>query len=87
MVPVNGHHTNECELLKQSQENDRLSLVRLFDLDLDSLIECSKIDCVTKLINLFKIKVNENYEEAINNCIHSICISDTYKAVLGLDTD
>ena len=79
------HHTNECELLKQSQENDRLSLVGLFGLD--SLIECAKIDYVIKLINLFKIKIDENYEESINNCIHSICIADTYRAVLGLDTD
>jgi hypothetical protein len=79
------HHINECELLKQTQENDRLSLIRLFDLD--SLVECAKIDHVIKLTNLFKTKVNENYGEAIDNCIHSICISDTYRAVLGLDTD
>jgi hypothetical protein len=79
------HHSNECKLLKQAQDNDRLSLIRMFDLD--SLVECAKIDHVIKLTNMFKTKVSENYEEAIDNCIHSICIADTYRVVSGLDMD
>ena len=51
------------------------------------LVECAKIDHVIKLTNIFKTKVSENYEEAIDNCIHSICISDTYRAVSGLDME
>jgi hypothetical protein len=45
------HHENECFLIKQTQDNDRLRLIRAFELN--SLIECSKIEHVLKLIRSF----------------------------------
>jgi len=63
------HHESECFLIKQTQDNDMLRLIRAFELNSSS--ECSKIEHVLKLIKA-------NYEDEINNCMYSLCIVDIY---------
>jgi hypothetical protein len=79
------HHESDCYIIKHSQENDRLRLIRAFNLN--RLFECSKIDYIINLINLFQVRRIVNYEEEISKCMHSLCIADTYRAVLELDID
>jgi hypothetical protein len=45
------HHHDECKILKQNQDSDRVRLVRAFELY--SLVECAKIDYVIKLRNKY----------------------------------
>jgi len=79
------HHESECSLIKQNQENDRLRLMRAFDLN--SLIVCSKIDYVINLINIFLVRRLANFDDEINNCMHSLCIADTDRVVSEIDVD
>ncbi len=79
------HHESECYLIKQNQENDRSRLIKAFDLK--SLFECSKIDYVINLINIFQVMRVVNYDDEISKCINSLCIADTYRAVLEIEVD
>jgi len=79
------HHESECFIIKQSQDNGRLRLLRAFELN--SFMESTKIEYVQKLIRSFQIEVKTNYEEEINNCMYSLCIADTYRAILDTDID
>lgn len=46
------HNESECFIINQTQDNDRLSLIRAFELN--SFYECSKIEYVLKLIRSFQ---------------------------------
>jgi hypothetical protein len=78
-------HESECCIIKQSQESDRLRLLKAFELN--RFMESTKIEYVQRLIRSFQIEVKMNYEHEINNCMYDLCIADTYRAIIDLDTD
>ena len=78
-------HESECCIIKQAQENDRLRLLKAFELN--RFMESTKIEYVQRLIRSFQIEVKMNYEHEINNCMYDLCIADTYRAIIDLDTD
>jgi hypothetical protein len=49
--------------------------------------ECTKLVLMISNYYMFKMNMSENYEDVINNCIPSICIADTYRAVLEMNMD
>ena len=73
-------HESECCIIKQAQENDRLRLLKAFELN--RFIESTKIEFVQRLIRSFQFEVKTNYEQEINNCMYGLCIADTYRAII-----
>jgi len=84
-LPLMEQHESECYIIKQAQENDRLRLLKAFELD--RFIEITKIEYVLRLIRLLQIEGKTNYDREINNCMYGLCIADTYRAIIDLDTD